>query len=127
MPMPFVPKNKAMTEHRGRLDRVVFSDSAQPVVILGLDDGATVLRPAHAEQVVKGVVYRFLGRWEDDERRGPRFRFSTYVVHAAHSKAGVVKYLTETCDGIGVKTAERIFEVFASQSVEVLRTSPGRV
>jgi hypothetical protein len=127
MPKPYVPRNKAAKEHRGRVEKVVFTDPSQPFVILALDDGATAIGPAHENQFTGGVIYRFLGRWEDDSSRGPRFRFSAFLIHAAHSRQGVVKYLTENCTGIGAKTAAKIFDQFGGSGVEILRTNPGRV
>lgn len=123
----FVPKNSTETEHRGRLDRVIFNDPSQPFCILLLDDGSSMCGPADADAFARGTIYRFLGRWEDDPKRGYRFKFSTYLIHAAHSKSGVVKYLTEVCEGIGTKLAGRIYDKFAAESVSILRDSPGRV
>lgn len=127
MPPIYVPKNRAAVEHRGGIERIAFSDPDQPFVILELTDGATVLGDASSDSFAKGTIYRFLGRWQDDDKRGPRFRFSTFVVHSAHGKAGVIKYLTEACDGIGAKTAARIYEKLRGESVETLRTDPAKV
>ncbi len=127
MGMPFVPKNRAATEHRGQLDRVTFSDPDQPFTIMLLADGATVLGSFAADQFAKGTTYRFMGRWEDDPKRGPKFRFGTYTVHAVHNKVGVVKYLVKACEGIGEKTAARIYEKFRSDSVKALREQPHEV
>jgi len=123
----FVPKNSTETEHRGRLDRVIFNDPSQPFCILLLDDGSSMCGSADADQFARGTIYRFLGRWEDDPKRGYRFKFSTYLIHAAHSRTGVVKFLTEVCEGIGTKLAGRIYDKYASESVAILRDSPGRV
>jgi exodeoxyribonuclease V alpha subunit len=127
MPVPFIPRNKAATEHRGQLDRVTFSDPDQPFCILLLADGATLLGAYSADQFARGTTYRFLGRWEDDPKRGPRFRFSTFTVHAVHNKVGVVRYLTKACEGIGEKIAGRIYEKYRSDSVKALREQPHEV
>lgn len=132
MAVPFAPRNRAATEHRGQLEKVMFPRPGEgnpddPFVILLLADGATLCGPATADQFAKGTTYRFLGRWEDNDRRGPRFRFSTFVVHATHNKVGVVKYLTECCEGIGAKLAGRIYDKFRGDSVASLRTDPSAV
>lgn len=127
MPPIYVPKNRAATEHRGSIDRVAFSNPDGPFVILELTDGATVMGEASADEFVKGTIYKFFGRWTDDDRRGPRFRFSTHTVHDAHSRAGVVKYLTQCCEGIGERTAAKIFEKFRGAAVETLRADPAKV
>lgn len=127
MAVPFAPKNRSATEHRGQLEKVVFTDPDQPFAILLLADGATLCGPATADQFAKGTTYRFLGRWEDNDRRGPRFRFSTFVTHATHNRVGVVKYLTECCEGIGSKLAGKIYDKFRGDSVASLRTDPSAV
>jgi len=127
MAVPFVPKNRAATEHRGSVDRIIHSDPSQPFVILALTDGATILGDADAEQFARGTQYRFFGRWQDDAKRGPRFRFSTFVVHHAHGRAGVVRYITKVCEDITEKAAGRIFDAFREESVSTLRTDPATV
>lgn len=118
----YKPKNKAATEHRGSIARVAFSDPAAPFVILELTDDSTVKGSATADQFTKGTIYRFLGRWIDDDKRGPQFKFDTFVVHAAHGRGAVVKYLTETCEEITAKVAGRIYEKFREAAVHTLRT-----
>lgn len=127
MPPVYQPKNKAATEHRGSIARVAFANPDGPFVILELTDGATVKGNANADQFAKGTIYRFLGRWFDDQQRGPQFKFETFVVHAAHGRAGVIKYLTESCEGIGAKTAAKIFEKYRGDAVETLRSDPAKV
>mgnify|MGYP007071584870 FL=1 len=127
MPSIYVPKNRAAAEHRGQLDRVVYSDADQPFCILALADGATVCGAYAADQFPKGTTFRFLGRWEDDPKRGYRFRFSTFATHAVHNRTGVVKYLTKNCEGIGEKTAAKIYAKFGGASVETLRSEPAKV
>jgi exodeoxyribonuclease V alpha subunit len=127
MPPVYVPKNRAATEHRGALDRVIHSDPAQPFCILALTDGAVVKGDADADQFTRGTIYRFLGRWRDNDKKGPQFHFDGFVVHAAHTRAGVVKYLSEASDQLPPKIITRIWEKFREDSVSILRTDPARV
>jgi exodeoxyribonuclease V alpha subunit len=127
MPPIYKPKNRAAVEHRGTIERIVFSDPSAPFVIALLTDDATVCGEATADQLVKGAIFRFFGKWTDDEKRGPRFRFSTFTIHAAHSRGAVVRYLSEHCEGIGQKTAARIFEKYRGESVATLRSDPEKV
>jgi hypothetical protein len=127
MPPVYVPKNRAATEHRGALDRVIHSDPAQPFCILALTDGAVVKGDADADQFTRGTIYRFLGRWRDNDKKGPQFHFDGYVVHAAQTRAGIVKYLSEASDQLAPKIITRIWEKFREDSVSILRTDPARV
>ncbi|MDY3555322.1 AAA family ATPase [Gemmata sp. JC717] len=120
----FVPKNRAATEHRGQVSRERRYGENGEYAVLTLADGATVVGETDTGEFASGTTYRFLGKWEDDPNFGPRFRFSTFTIHAVHNKVGVVKYLTSFCEGIGVKLAERIYERFRYESVVALRERP---
>lgn len=127
MPPVYVPKNRAATEHRGSVDRVIFSDPSQPFCIIALTDDSTVCGPVDADQITRGSIYRFLGRWEDGDKRGPRFRFSTFITQTAFTRPAVIKYLGEISEGLTPKIAGRIYDKFRSNSVATLRTDPARV
>jgi hypothetical protein len=124
MPPVFAPADATKTEHRGRLDRICFSDPSQPFVILTLNDGSTMMGPANADDIVKGVVYRFLGRWELSQDKGYRFKFSTYIIQSAQSRAGVVKYLGDICETITNRIAGRLFDKYGSEAISRLRDDP---
>lgn len=121
------PKDRTKTEHVAEIKRVVFENPDGPFVILELADGYTAMGPATQEEFEGRTQYRFLGRWENDPKRGYRFRFSAWVVHAIGSRTGVVKYLVATCDGIGQKTAVRLWDVYRERTIDVLRDDPARV
>lgn len=127
MPMPFVPKDRTRSEHIGTVEGLVFNSPSKDFTILKLTDGATVLGMADGEAFTRGAAFRFLGRWEDDATRGPRFRFTTSVPHLMHGRVGVTAYLTKTCGGIGQRTADRLWSKYGGEAVEMLRSSPERV
>lgn len=122
-----MPKNKAATEHIGTVDRVVFCSPSRDFCILLLTDGSTMLGMTDPEPFAPKTSWRFMGKWEDGDKRGPRFRFQVSVPHQGHGRTGVVRYLTTTCTGIGEKTAARLFEKFGGEVVELLRTDPTKV
>lgn len=123
----FAPKDKSKREHLAKVDRIIHASASDDFVILSLNDGATALGPASSSDFPRGTIFRFLGRWEDDPARGPRFRFSTFTTHHAAGRYGVVRYLTQHCDNIGEKTASRIFDRFGDASVQALRETPDDV
>lgn len=127
MPAEFKPKNPAATHHTGCVERILHAAPTGDFVILAIADGAVVLGPGDAEEYRVGTSWRFLGKWEDTPERGPRFRFSTAVVHHGHGRTGVVTYLTKECDGIGEKLANRLFDKYGGTAVETLRNNPDAV
>jgi exodeoxyribonuclease V alpha subunit len=122
----FAPKDRTRREHVGQLDRVVWCDPDRPAVIIRLTDGASVIGPGVTEQFVRGQQYRFHGRWSDG-KFGPEFKFETFTLDVPHSKVAVVKYLTETCRGVGKITAEKLFDKFGPDAVRLLREEPRTV
>jgi exodeoxyribonuclease V alpha subunit len=123
----FVPKDRTATNHYARIDRVVFTNPDGPFTIALGGDGGTVMGPTLAEELEPGVTYRFLGRWEDDPQRGYRFRFTTFMPHALHSRSAVVKYLCDVCEGIGPKAAEKLWTAYGGQAIDELRECPYEV
>lgn len=124
MVVQFQPKDRAKKEHYGRVEKLLHVSPDDTFVILRTEDGATVLGNASASDFPRGTIFRFMGRWEDDAARGPRFRFSTFTVHRPAGKFGIVKYIVTNCDGIGERIAARLYERFGDTAVEVLREHP---
>lgn len=123
MPPIAVPKDRTKREHTGRVDRVIFSDPDQPFVILALTDGLTVVGPFNADAFTPGTLYRWLGVWQDDDRRGPRFKASTFLVAHPGGKAGTVRYLSRAAE-ISEADARRLWDAFGDRAVATLRDDP---
>lgn len=121
---PPAPRDRTKTEHVARVERVVWENADQTFVILLLADGHTAKGPAAASDFSAGTTYRFLGRWQDDPKRGYQFQFSTHVVHGFAGKSGVSKYLTDLCGGIGPKTVDKLWSAYGAECVNKLRDEP---
>lgn len=119
----FQPKDRTKREHLGSVSRVVFSDPDRQFVILKLADGASVMGSADAGAFHPGQLFRFHGRWADG-KFGPEFKFDTFVKDAPLTQSAVVKYLSETCRGVGKVTAERLWVKYGSDAVRTLREQP---
>lgn len=120
------PKDRTKTEHVAEVRRIVFENPDGPFVILELLDGSTAMGAATADQFDNKTQYRFLGRWENDPKRGYRFRFGSFIVHAIGSRTGVVKYITAICPGIGSKTAAKLWDAYRERAIDTLRDDPAR-
>ncbi len=118
------PRDRTRTEHIARVERIAFRNDDDTFVILGLQDSLTAMGSASENDFQPGVLYRFLGKWEDDQKYGPRFRFSTYVTHGFMSKVGLSKYLCDLCPGIGPKAVDKLWLHFGGDTVKKLREEP---
>ncbi|MBV8093896.1 MAG: AAA family ATPase [Acetobacteraceae bacterium] len=121
------PSDRTARELTGKVQSIVWSSDQQDYAIARLQSGEIVKGPIEDEPLEMSVVYRFLGRWETHARHGDQFAFDTFIRDTPHHRAGIIKYLIETCDGIGQRKAERLWELFGSEAVAVLRTEPERV
>lgn len=117
------PADRTKTFHVGKLDRVVFCDPDQPFCILILEDQRTVVGPFDADSFTHGTLYKFLGRWEDSDTRGPRFRAGSFIVQHPGGKLGTIRYLSKTSE-ISEADARRLWEAFNSSCIETLRDKP---
>lgn len=125
-PRTFQPKDRTKREHVGRVERVVWSSDDDTRVILALADGSKVIGDGARGQFLLNQQYRFLGRWQDGQR-GTDFHFDTFTVDQPHFSAGVVKYLSDVCRGVGQKTALALWDEFGPDGVRTLREEPAKV
>lgn len=121
------PSNPASREHVGTISAIKWSDPDSGAIIAVLSDGHTVKGRSGAESIERGQEYRFLGRWVENERFGPQFQFDTFALRQPVSRAAVVRYLTKICDGIGERSADRLYDRFGSETVPTLRENPDGV
>lgn len=68
------------------------------------------------------------GRWERDERYGPRFRVDWFKPTLPTGERGIEVYLASgAVKGIGPKTAARIVAMFGDRTFEILDENPERL
>lgn len=73
--------------------------------------------------LTRGITNEFLGEWEDT-KYGKTFKVSSYHEKLPDHKDGVVKYMASRFKGIGKKTAERIYDVYGNDSIEIICENP---
>ena len=70
----------------------------------------------------KNVTYSLEGDWVRSDRNGKKaytFAVSSYTEEIPKTSAGIIRYL-QTLDGVGAKTARRLYETFGDDIFEVL-------
>ena len=95
-----------------------------------LADGTKISGVCQPGDLVRGIPYRFVGRWSngnESKKYGRQFQFRAFVQSEPHSRAGVVEYLQRYVDGVGPAIANRLCDVFGvERAVGVLKSDPGR-
>lgn len=82
----------------------------------------------HFLQTVAGVKVDMAGHWKKDARYGLQFEMESYEEIVGSDKRSIVAYLSSgMIPGIGSVLAERIYNTFGAQTLEVLDQDPSRV
>ena len=72
--------------------------------------------------------YQLNGHWSKNPKHGVQFEVESYNEVISPTKEGIIAYLSSgQIKGIGPKIAERIFEEFGVQTLEVLDNEPKRL
>ena len=93
----------------------------------------TIKGPAGEGELVKGLSYRFFGRWSNYKpRTGPvekQFHFKSFVREEPASREAIVSYIAEHGKGLGIGPAKagKLFEVFGTESIKICKEDPARV
>jgi len=82
----------------------------------------TLKGPTDGNHPQQHLTYRFYGSMTS-YRGQPQFKYTTFVHQAPHSRAGVIKYLTNA-PGIGLAFARKLWDLYKGDAVRILRTDP---
>jgi len=76
----------------------------------------------------KTLTYKFNGNWNEHKKYGLQFVVDSYETVIDNDRTGIVSYLSSgLIKGIGVKLAERIYDKFKENSLEILKNNPRRL
>ena len=95
-----------------------------------LESGEAVLGCLGDRDLIPGVEYRFLGKWEgkENEGYGRQFKFETFLQAEPHSRRGVVEYLKKFAPGVGDATAHKLCDLYGeNECLAVLKRQPEKV
>ena len=82
----------------------------------------------HFLPTVASVKVDMTGHWKKDARYGLQFEMESYEEIVGSDKRSIVAYLSSgMIPGIGSVLAERIYNAFGAQTLEVLDQNPARI
>lgn len=74
------------------------------------------------------IKYKMEGRWSKSPKHGIQFEVERYEEVIAPTKEGIIAYLASgQIKGIGKKTAEKIYETFGDETLQVLDQEPKKL
>lgn len=93
-----------------------------------LDSKEAILGVIGERELIPGVEYRFLGKWESNAEYGRQFKFETFLQAEPHSRRGVVEYLKRIAPGVGDATAHKLCDLYGeNQCIAMLKRDPKTV
>lgn len=94
--------------------------------IIQIDDHTLIHGKCQPGDLIPGVTYRFVGYPED--KYGCRYRFTSFIQAAPHSRRGIIRYLEKFAPNVGQATANRLIDLYGGeQCIAILKTDPERV
>ena len=73
----------------------------------------------------KNIDYELTGEWEKDRNGDMQFKVDSFSEHVEKEKDSIIAFLSSgAIRGIGKKTAERIYEMYGDDSLEVMEKRP---
>ena len=74
------------------------------------------------------LQYRLYGHWSKNQKHGVQFEVETFEEVIRPTKEGIISYLSSgQIKGIGPKLAERIFDLFGLETLNVLDSDPKKL
>lgn len=128
--MSFNPQTTKRQELNGVFSSQRFLNPDTRFMIGYLESGESVLGVIGDRDLIPGVEYRFLGKWEgkEGEGYGKQFKFETFLQTEPHSRRGVIEYLKRVAPGVGDITAHKLCDLFGeNQCLGVLKRNPEKV
>lgn len=93
-----------------------------------LESKEAILGCVGDRELIPGLTYRFLGKWEKNGDFGPQFKFETFLQCEPHTRRGVVKYLEQVAPNVGEATANKLCDLYGENDcIAVLKRDPERV
>lgn len=120
-------KEEAMAQTlTGKITRILFqaSDSLYCVVAMEKEDGGEFRAAGPIAQCELNSSWQLEGDWMTHPRYGKQFRIELARPVQPKGESAVVAYLHNKIDGIGKKTAQKIYDALGDEAIEKICENP---
>ena len=128
--MSFNPQTTNRQELTGIFEAVRVLKEDSRWMVGHLKSGEVVTGVLGDRDLIPGVEYRFLGKWDGQENVGfgKQFKFETFLQSEPHTRHGVVAYLKNVAPCVGDVTAHKLCDLYGENDcIRVLKRNPERV
>ena len=78
--------------------------------------------------IIGNIRFKMAGNWARNEKHGTQFEMESYQEVIRTDRTGIVAYLSSgMIKGIGPKTAEKIYDTFGNQTLDILDKHPEKL
>ncbi len=92
-----------------------------------LRDGVVVRGEFAGIQAQVGLKAKFTGRFEEDPKYGKRFHAHSCEVLPEKGRVGIMQYMQANVPSIGNITAQRLYEMYGDELVNILNSEPEKI
>lgn len=112
-----------MASITGTLSRMLYSnDSGWGIAKITTENGQVSIK-GMVGTVTKGIRNEYFGEWEHS-KYGMTLKVSSFREKLPDQKDGIVKYLSKRVKGIGKKSAEKIYDAYGKNCIEIIAENP---
>ncbi len=116
-------------EIQGILTTIIFENSENGYIVARIDtDDGELTITGNTGPLSKGTTYKFTGELVYHSRYGEQFAVTNYSEVAPKGKSAIINYLSGgLIPHIGPSMANRIYEYFKEDCLEIIRDNPDRL
>src|SRR5512135_437747 len=121
-----------MEEITAKISGVVFSNRQTGFYVLratieGRQDPISIKGSFPGIPLQVGIKAKFTGKFADDPKYGRQLLASTCEIMPEKGRIGIIQYLTANVPSIGQVTANKLYELFGDELVDVLNSDPEKI
>jgi len=121
-----------LTEFEGEYRSLRYATDDGSFMIASLACGTSIIGNANPNNFIRGMEYRFAGKWEEHASYGKQFRFTTCIAKEPVTDGAVMayfsRYLFGCGAGIGESKGRQLIRQFTAKNVlSVIKTDPNAV
>lgn len=116
-----------MNKLAGKIVKIVFKQTDTGFAVIHINQGVeNHTAVGTIPEADLGLEVELTGDWKDHAKFGTQFVFSEYHVPTPTGQSGIVAYLS-TLNGIKESLANRIYEHFGEETIEIIENNPDRL
>lgn len=118
-----------LLEMTGTVEQIIFRNERNGYAVIEINNGDEIITAVGNMPFVDvGEELHIVGNWTTSQNYGEQFRVEAFERSKPATESAMLKYLSSgAVKGIGPSTAQKIMDMFGSNSLEVMENEPERL